>query len=302
MSEKSNRFVIGVFVLGALSIMISGIALLGSGLLFRETKHYVTYFDGSVRGLTEGAPVLFRGVHVGEVTHVVLQVDHLHEQVRIPVMYQIYPGSLMEVGQRPMGEGAVVKRMIEQGLRARLEIQSIVTGALALSLIFYPGSELKYGREEAETGEIPSIPSALDIISDALGDVPLRDVVAEVRAMVAQTTAFFKNDDLRALPKELSITMAEFRKTAENLSEVLHSTKGEIGPLSIELRETLTAAKNAIERFEQVAGKLDAVLSDDSPDRIQLDNLIRDVRVAAQQVKQLSEYLERNPDALLKGK
>jgi paraquat-inducible protein B len=302
MSQESNRFAIGLFVIGALAITIAGIALLGSGLLFRETKRYVTFFDGSVRGLTAGAPVLFRGVHIGEVKQVVLQIDHGQEKVRIPVIYQIYPGSLMEVGERPMGENAVVKRMIEQGLRARLEIQSVVTGALALSLNFYPGSAIKYGGEMPEMSEIPSIPSALDILSDALGDVPLRDIVGEVRTMVSQATMLFKDDDLRRLPRELSRTMEEFRKTSAHLTELMQSTNAQIAPIGKELRETLAATQTAMGRFDKVAGRLDVILSDDSPDKVQLSELLEDLRAASQQVKELAEYLQRNPDALVRGK
>jgi paraquat-inducible protein B len=192
--------------------------------------------------------------------------------------------------------------MIEQGLRARLEIQSIVTGALSLSLNFYPGTEIKYGGEMPELSEIPSLPSALDILSDALGDVPLRDIVAEVRTMVSQATLLFKDEDLRRLPRELSMTMDEFRKTSVELTQLMHSANLQIGPVSQELRETLSATQAAMSRFDKVAERLDAVLSDDSPDRVQLSKLLEDIREASQQVKELAEYLQRNPDALVRGK
>jgi len=67
MAKQANKTMIGLFVLGAIVLLVAGLVTLGSGRYFKETHRYVTFFDGSVKGLAVGAPVMFRGVSIGKV-------------------------------------------------------------------------------------------------------------------------------------------------------------------------------------------------------------------------------------------
>lgn len=302
MSRESNRFAIGLFVLGALALFVGSVTVLGSGLLFRETQRYVTFFDGSVKGLRAGAPVLFRGVHIGEVKQVVLQIDHRQEQVRIPVIFEIYPGSLMEQGDRPKEENAVISRMIEQGLKTRLEIQSIVTGALALNLDFHPNVQAKFVCEIPGLLEIPSTASAIDILGDALGDIPIQEIVTDVQNAIKQVSKLLESEDLQQLSGNLTMTMEDIRSTSKSVRDILENSGEKIGPLTTELQTVLRTADTSIKEFSKIADRVNSLLSDDSPDRYQISQLLKDSRDAARHIKALAEYLERNPDSLLRGK
>ena len=75
MSKKVSKTAIGAFVLGAIVLLVAGVLVLGAGKFFTKEHVYVTYFDGSVKGLNVGSPVMFRGVKVGEVKDITLIAD-----------------------------------------------------------------------------------------------------------------------------------------------------------------------------------------------------------------------------------
>ena len=70
MGSKISPTVIGAFVVGAIICMVAGVLLFGGGKFFTEKLPYVLFFDSSVEGLNVGAPVIFRGVQVGQVTEI----------------------------------------------------------------------------------------------------------------------------------------------------------------------------------------------------------------------------------------
>ncbi|MCB0352457.1 MAG: MCE family protein [Bdellovibrionales bacterium] len=302
MSRKANHFVIGLFVLASISLLVGGLVVFGSGALFRESQRYVTYFDGSVKGLREGASVLFRGVKIGEIKDVHLQIDHQSESVRIPVVFEIYPDSILEVGQRPSGEGRVIRRMIEQGLRARLEMESIVTGLLAVNLNFHPETKPEYVGGMNQYMEIPSIPSTLDLLSDAFGDVPIGEVVKDFQKMAQGLSRFIESDAFQNLPHEIVQGTEDFRTFLASARKLLARLDEDLVPLSKDLRHVGSEAKETLVEIRKTVSNANDILAEDSPTRYELRELIEEVKEAAIRVRELSEYLERNPEALLRGK
>ncbi len=89
MNKKISPTLIGGFVLGAVILLVIAVIAFGSGRLFRKTKEFVVYFDGSVNGLNIGAPVKFRGVEVGSVKNILLQLEKGMEVQSIPVVFEI---------------------------------------------------------------------------------------------------------------------------------------------------------------------------------------------------------------------
>ena len=131
MSKPANKTMIGLFVLGAIALVVVAIVTLGSGKLFKRTTTAVCYFEGSVGGLNEGSPVVFRGVKIGTVKDIAFRFDPKKVHVTIPVFIEL------EQRRKGVTKEEIVdtyKQLIDRGLKAQLEMQSIVTGQLQVAL------------------------------------------------------------------------------------------------------------------------------------------------------------------------
>ena len=91
MSKPASKTLIGVFVLGALVLAVIALVIFGSGKFFERRITYVMYFDGSVKGLNIGSPVVFRGVKIGSVKDIELKADVKDFKLFIPVYVQVEP-------------------------------------------------------------------------------------------------------------------------------------------------------------------------------------------------------------------
>ena len=129
--KKPSPALIGAFVIGALVLAVAGIIVLGAAKIFSRQPTYVMYFEGSVKGLYTGAPVMFKGVKVGKVERIRLQYDPDTARVRIVVIATVNLKSIT----RPHGEevtGAFFESLVRRGLMAQLQFQNYVTGQLLL--------------------------------------------------------------------------------------------------------------------------------------------------------------------------
>jgi len=173
MSRKANKTIIGAFVVGAAILLIVGIVVFGSGLLFKASDKYVLFFDGSIKGLSVGAPVIFRGVQIGNITQISLVYDPKSRNVLIPVVIDV---ELSRVKGAPEKLGYPDYAMlVKEGLRAKLEIQNFITGQLMLSLDFYPDKpEVLYGLIRTYP-ELPTLPISPDIF-DVMDELPIKEI------------------------------------------------------------------------------------------------------------------------------
>ena len=142
MSKPANKTLIGVFVIGAIVLAIIAVIIFGSGKFFAEKMPLVMYFEGSVAGLNVGSPVMFKGVKVGVVKDIVLRFDSNNISFLIPVYAELDPKRFHVIG-KIADETELDKELIKRGLRARLELQSMVTGQLMVDLDFYPDKPAK---------------------------------------------------------------------------------------------------------------------------------------------------------------
>ena len=171
MSKKANKTIIGVFVVAAVAMLVAAVLIFGSGKFFKEKSEYIAYFDGSVKGLRIGAPVVFRGVRIGEVQDIALHYYHQELEFKIPVMITLYPDKVIGMGLEtsPQEEDKSWAKLLDDGLRASLEMQSIVTGQLLIALDFHKDAPLNLqGLKELKLGpdvkEIPTIKTGLQLL------------------------------------------------------------------------------------------------------------------------------------------
>jgi paraquat-inducible protein B len=140
MSIRANPTAIGGFLIGALVLLVAGTATLASTAWFERRSTFISFFQESVNGLEKGAPVKFQGVPVGNVTEILIQIDQRDKTFQVPVQYEIDLTRLTtQLGTFvDLEDGAVLRQQITDGLRAQLQMESIVTGQLYIELSYRP--------------------------------------------------------------------------------------------------------------------------------------------------------------------
>ena len=207
MGSKISPTTIGAFVVGAIVLVVAGVLLFGGGKFFQEKLPFVLFFDSSVEGLNVGAPVIFRGVQVGQVTAISAIADPQTYDVRIRVQIEIVRGVIKvgEEGQRFQDQHQAVERLIQKGARASLRMQSFVTGLLYVALDFHPDTPVKLLGLDPESPELPTIPSDMDqlksTIQQAMADfrkLPLDTILNELLAMIKRANTLLDDAGTQA--------------------------------------------------------------------------------------------------------
>lgn len=325
MSAKAGKAVIGAFVLGALALAVIGVVLFGSGKFFTPQKKYVMYFDGSVKGLSVGAPVVFRGVKVGSVVDIILQGDMRDMTFRVPVIAEVDLSRFQITNSEP--ESADFHQaLIDRGLRAQLQTQSLVTGQLMVYFDFYPDRPVRLLPDDTGYAQVPTIPSATDELTQKLEELPLKQLVERANDLVGGLEQLVNSPDMQETPRTLNLTVAEARSLLENVGREIRllsdETRGAIGAattaiqhidrtLSFEegapaeligsMNTTLDEVRRSLRKFDET---LDAVANTASDERsiYQLRTALKDLGEASRAFGSLAEYLDRHPEALLRGK
>jgi paraquat-inducible protein B len=322
MKGKANKAAIGAFVLGALALLVAGVMIFGSGKLFADTRKFVVYFDGSVKGLNVGSPVVFRGVKIGSVTDIQIAFDPQEMEALIPVIIEIERDRFRggETDRR------YFKELIDKGLRAQLQMQSIVTGQLGIYVDFFPDTPVVLRGTDTDYPEIPSILSKTEELQKTLAELPLEDLVEKIHSAMEGidrlvnspelneavsslgTTAKEVQEMIRTLDREIRSLGEEGRKTTEAATRALNEAEkflamreGASGEMARNINETLAEARATFAKTEET---LEAVRQTATDERssYQLQQALREMAAAARSVNTLVDYLERHPEALLRGK
>jgi paraquat-inducible protein B len=342
MAKPANRKLIGGFVLVAVAIMAVSVVIFGSGKFFRKTNEYVLYFEGSVRGLTIGAPVLVRGVQVGSVKSIVIRSYLKDLKSYIPVIIEVNPEKFEVVGDRAHIEDPheMMAKLIELGLRAQLVTVSLITGQLAIEIDYYPGTPVVLRKLKVDEGyvEIPTTPSTLERLGKALENLNLKEIEARINSILASIDHLLKNPDLETSLHELAGGLQDARHLVDNANTLIKNVDGHAETLSRSMQETLNEAqgtlKSASENIHAVSGDARKLLrtlesqvqpltakaqetldqakttlitanefiGERSETRHKMNHALEAIASAAQSADSLMDYLERHPEALLKGK
>lgn len=312
MSRQPNKTLIGAFVVGAVALAVAALFIFSSGKLLKETRTFILYFDGSLKGLDVGAPVNFKGIKIGSVTDI--KVEFASEDftdIQIPVLIEIDPGMIQESsalvkkqGYQKLRErreklqkaGMILKSMIDRGLRAQLISQSMVTGKLMIQLDFYPDKPARYVAADGEYIEIPTVPSRMDEIAKAIEEIPFKD-------LIAKATLTIEGIERLVNAPELKDTIVTLRETIQELRTLLSNLDGKVGSLSSNLENTLKTATEALVQASKTLGTVEGEVKDGAPIiRYELGNSLKELSDAARSLNALTEYLQRNPESLLRGK
>jgi paraquat-inducible protein B len=324
MSQRANPTVIGAFVLGAVAIAVGAIVFFGSSNLFAKKQDYVTYFNQSVNGLGIGSNVKYKGVTVGKVTQMQLQFQGENQPPLVKVQYEINTDNLRnKYGLAiTLGNPEYHKRAIEQGFRAKLDFESLISGQLYIALDFYKGAAPAVLRPQQDNIlEIPPLPSDIDTIlanlTKAIGNLGAVDYSAlakDLQDVLRSVTSAINSLQLNKLGNSLdnaansisSLASGEQVKSAlgsvRQSFDQLTTTLKNLDPSIKDLRPTLDAAKSALANLQKSTAELAILLRPDSSLRYQLDNSLSQISAAAASIQQLSDFLHSHPNSLIFGR
>jgi len=245
---------------------------LSTQIVYQNTLKYVMYFNGSVRGLTVGAPVQLRGIPIGKVTEINLELDKKTAEIHIPVTVELEPQRIKEINNdKNISDKDIMAQLINKGLRAQLQTGSLLTGQLLVDLDFHPKSKIVLSDNKSVYPEFPTTASSLDqfthsanIIMDKIAKLPLEDLTTEANK-----------------------TLQSLQGTSKAATGMLVTAKG-----------TLDTADKTMASAHQVLSTLEP----GSTTHYELEQLLQELTQAASSVKQLTDYLEQNPNSLIRGK
>jgi paraquat-inducible protein B len=277
MSSKANPSAIGAFVIGGLALAIGAVLVLGGGRFFEDSSTYVMYFDGSVSGLRIGAPVEFRGVQVGEVRDIIGTVNEELE-IQIPVFVRFGGDRLRSTseGARIADTEQAIPILIQRGMRAQLELQSLVTGQFYIELDFHPESPARFLGDGVHR-EIPTIPSRMSELASRIQGLPIDELAASALGAMNAIETLVSSD-------EIGGALGSFQSTLRDMSSMVRELEQKLPPM-------VEAAEDAF-----------SIAAEDSPVRYQLENTLSELSAAARSIRVFSDYLAQHPEALITGK
>lgn len=317
MSPKLSKTLVGAFVISAIVLFTAGIVLLGGSRFFADSLEYTLYFDGSVSGLNIGAPVVFRGVPMGNVTRISLVANAKDSNITIPVVIRIDESSFIKSSGQTLSEhtqAEIIHRMIEKGLRARLQLGSIITGQYRIELDFFPNTPLNY-RSSNPDSEIPTIPSPIDTLQKTFARLPIDQIADSIVTVLNNITDAVGNGQLQNAIATFSDSFKTLKELLEDrsvraslenaLSHVAQATESVQSQLPGALssfQQGMISISKAADELRKVANSAEAALGKDSPTMNDLRRLLREASSAARALRNFADMLERNPEALLKGR
>ncbi|VWX63380.1 Paraquat-inducible protein B [Burkholderiales bacterium 8X] len=239
------------------------------------------YFNQSLRGLVPGAVVDFRGVEIGEVKSIGVQFDREEREFKMPVLVQIYPDRLNRgAGAAPresrFTQTERLKFLVGKGLRAQLKTGNLLTGQLYVAFDFFPKAPAA-GIDIARSPiEVPTVPNSLD----------------EIQAQVSDIARKLNKVPFEEIGADLRTALGTLNKTLASAEQVAKTLNNDVAP-------EMTAAMKDVRKTLDSAQK---TIADDSPVQQDLRQTLREVTRAAGSLRILTDYLERHPESLLRGK
>ncbi len=254
---------------------------------FTKKIPFVLFFNGSVRGLKAGAPVELRGIRIGTVADIRIELATSGKEFLIPVLIEVEPERFIGTTEGPekkrdgkhLSPYDIFKNLVERGLRARLQVGSYVTGQLFVELDMHPGTPIRLASKEGRYPELPTVPGTLEQISSSVGH--LLDTLDNM---------------------ELDKVSADLRESLAGFKKALATFDNQVGPVSENVGKTLEAGQKTIKKLEETLSLANDVLKTDSPLQNRLVLMTDELAETARSIRIFMDLLERNPNSIIFGK
>ncbi len=328
MKTKLSPAVVGMFIMGALVLAVVGFLSFGGSNIFSKPSRFLVYFNESVSGLDPGAAVKVNGVRLGRVAAINVRYDAGTKKALVETICEIDRNVLTDHEGRTIDitNASALQGLIDRGLRARLNLTGI-TGLLFVELDFEdprqypPDARLLPNMYPV----IPAVPSPISELQASIVEIvanvkkiDFAGLAKDVKTLVATTNKKVGEADLKGLAERVghaadSVTALldspDAKKTFTNLNSAidqLHSTlahiDNQVGPVSDELKKTLTDAQAALKTLDGAADSMRRFVQAQSGLGGEATRALQEITEAADAIGRLADYLERNPNALVVGK
>ncbi len=254
--------------------------------LYPDEGTFVMYFNGSLRGLSPGAPVELHGIGVGEVKSVDVEYDRDAGTLRFPVLVDIYPqrirGHKARGAQPPAKDDPetssrrLVDSLVARGLRAELKSGNLLTGQKYVELDMHAEAPAEKVWWADQPWVFPTVSNGLDEFQDSMGSIARK----------------LNKVPFDQISYRLLSTMTSLEQTLKSTDQLMRHVDGSVAP---QVEATLTEAQAALKNAKELLAQDAPLQSDLGPTLLQLSR-------AAKAVTALVDYLERHPESLLRGK
>ena len=327
MSKKINTTSIGLFIVTGVALGVIGLLLFSSSKMFSKAHSVIVYFDESLNGLNEGAPVKYRGVTIGSVKEVMARYNQASSDMAMPVILEIEDKLVRRRLADAAGElfykGSTDQRTrearIKAGLRASLQTESLVTGVLYVDIQIDPHAPPPVLHQlEPRYIEIPTEPTQIKQLFNNLASLDIKSMQTNLDGLLTQlrtTVGELKMADINAgvtnllssvnrLVSNSDITnaLASLRPTIDQYRELGAKVSSRIDPLATSVATTLAEANRTLIQIRGAGENLRTMLAPDSPLRNDLDLALEQLAGAAQSISSLTDFLKQHPNALIAGR
>ncbi len=291
MQQKKYKMV-GLFIVIGMAAFI-GIVLnyVAKRFTTNQDDLVVMYFDESIRGLSVGSAVVFKGVEVGKVESISLQANLMEGTFKTPVLVLFnLEKSVDIIDSADLDDKQMLDNLIAKGLRAQLISANYLTGQLMIELVMEPKTPSVL-RGTGKYWEIPTIYSPFAQISKDLEQIPLQESLARLGNILNDIEdnlpEILKN--IRLLTKSLA---SDTPDTLENISKLIEELKKDMPSL--------------LKNMNDIAAKLDNTMDKRRGSVVKtmknFNNALEEFSKASRSIKNLTDYLERHPEAVIQGK
>jgi phospholipid/cholesterol/gamma-HCH transport system substrate-binding protein len=316
MRTRANARLVGAFVVGAVMLAIAAIAVLGSGRLFHNTHPFILVFRGNVNGLRVGAPVKIKGVTIGAVTDIELRLNLGLESVaskqggiQIPVLIEIDESRITR-GARDLTISQDVRRAVQQGLRAQLAMESFVTGILYIDLDMHQGAAENYAMPpNSYPQEIPTLKTTFEQAQSAAGKIisqldkiQLDRLVITANQTIAAIGDLARSPEIKSAIVSLNQTASSLGDTAQSIRDLTEHVDRQVGPMAASIEKGAHDIDIAVQKAQAALDHMQAGLQPDSPLVYRANQALENVSAAARSLRELGDYLQRNPSAIVRGR
>jgi len=282
---------------------------------YTEKVVYIMYFDGSVSGLSIDASVEFKGIKIGSVRDITLEIDEENQKYYIPVLIEIEPQriSLTDDGKKILSvieagklRRQIVSALIDRGLKGKLKSSNFLTGQLIVDLDLMPEKSAVYVSKNDRYPEIPTVPTDIEEITNSVSQlvakfekIPIDELGISLTNTVEGIDKLINSGDLQTMIKEYTKLAVSVQVIAQNVNK---ETLPELNMTLDEVRDAVKKVDGTLASAQSLFSNANSLIADGSPLKYDLTVMLQELAAASRAVRGLAEFLERNPSSLISGK